>query len=150
MAYVRVSGMVQAFAVTQIIDRPVEQVWKHLTDWSAGPAWLPGVESMHADGETAVDTPISFRTRGKEQTSTITELTPERSVTLTSTQGPVTAAYAYTLERLGDDRTRISLIADVEVRGPLALTAPALRRAIKRTDNVQLDRLKAHIEQAGL
>lgn len=137
--------MVQAFAVTQTIDRPVEQVWKHLTDWSAGPAWLPGVESMHADGET-----ISFRTRGKEQTSTITELTPERSVTLTSTQGPVTAAYTYTLEHLGDDRTRISLAADVEVRGPLAVTAPALRRAIKRTDSVQLDRLKAHVEQAGL
>jgi hypothetical protein len=30
--------MVQAFAVTQTIDRPVEQVWKHLINWSAGPA----------------------------------------------------------------------------------------------------------------
>lgn len=133
--------MVQAFAVTQTIDRPVELVWKHLTNWAGAPAWMPGVESMHADGET-----ISFRTRGKEQTSTITELTPEQSVTLTSTQGPVTAVYTYTLERLAADRTRISLVADIDVRGPLGLTAPALRRAIKRTDSVQLDRLKQHIE----
>jgi hypothetical protein len=104
---------------------------------------------MHADGETAVGTPIGFRTRGKEQTSTITELTPYRSVTLTSTQGPVSAAYAYSLEPLGNDRTRISLAADVEVCGPLALTAPLLRREMKRVDSVQLDRLKQHIEQAG-
>jgi carbon monoxide dehydrogenase subunit G len=134
--------MVQAFTITQTIDRPAEVVWKHLTDWSAAPAWMPGVESMHAEGDT-----LTFRVRGKEQTSTITSLTPGQAVTLTSTQGPVTAAYAYTLESLGDDRTRISLTADVEVRGPLALTAPALRRAIKRADSVQLDRLKRHVER---
>lgn len=141
--------MVQAFAVAQTIDRPVEQVWKHLTDWPAAPSWLPGVESMHADGETAEGTTITFRTRGKSQTSTITELTAGRSLTLTSKQGPVTANYAYTLTPLGADRTRAALTADIEVAGPLGVTAPLLRREIKRVDSVQLDRLKQHIEQGA-
>jgi uncharacterized protein YndB with AHSA1/START domain len=68
--------MTRAFSVSQRIDRPVEEVWSRLTDWEAAPGWMPGVESMSADGPIEVGTNLTFRARGKDCPSEITAVTP--------------------------------------------------------------------------
>jgi hypothetical protein len=71
-----------------------------------------------------------------------------RLLTLTSTQGPVTAAYAYTLAPAGAG-TRIDLVVDVAVTGPLRLLAPVIRAAVARQDGGQLERLTGAVAANG-
>jgi uncharacterized protein YndB with AHSA1/START domain len=131
--------MVQAFRTTREIGRPVDEVWRQLTDWDRAAGWL-GVDSIRADGPTRVGTTLRFTTRGKERTSEIAALDPGRSVTLRSRQGGVTADYTYAVEPHGAG-TRVTLVADVVTRGLWRVAAPAIRVAIRRTDAGQLDAL---------
>jgi uncharacterized protein YndB with AHSA1/START domain len=129
--------MSRAFSVTRQVDRPVEEVWRRLTDWDRAAGWL-GVDGIRADGPTRVGTTLRFVTRGKERTSEITELEPGRSITLRSQQGGVTADYRYTVEPASAG-TRITLTADVRTRGAWAPAGPLIRTAIRRTDAGQLE-----------
>jgi carbon monoxide dehydrogenase subunit G len=138
-----------AFTDEQAIDAVPDAVWAALTDWNGAPHWMPGVESMRADGPLAVGTVLTFVARGKEHTSTVASLEPRRAITLRSVQGGVTADYAYTV-RPGDNPggSAVSLEADVATRGVMTLLAPVIRGAIAREDGDQLTRLKAWVEAA--
>jgi uncharacterized protein YndB with AHSA1/START domain len=129
--------MTRAFAATREIDRPAEQVWARLTDWDRAAGWL-GVDSIRADGPTAVGTTLRFTTRGKERTSEIAALDPGRSITLRSRQGGVTADYTYGVEPTAAG-SRVTLVAEVATRGAWTLAGPMIRTAIRRTDSGQLD-----------
>ena len=131
--------MPTAFAVSRVVDRPAAEVWRRLTDWDHAAGWL-GVDSVAADGPTAVGTRLRVHTRGKDQRSEITDLDPGRSVTLRSQQGGVTADYTYTVEA-SDPGSRLTLVADVGTRGIWTLAGPVLRAVIRRTDQGQLDAL---------
>jgi uncharacterized protein YndB with AHSA1/START domain len=131
--------MTTAFTVSRTVDRPAEEVWRRLTDWEHAAGWL-GVDSVAADGPTAVGTLLRVHTRGREQDSEITRLDAGRSVTLRSQQGGVTADYTYTVEPV-DAGSRLTLVADVVTRGAWSLAGPALRAVIRRTDRGQLDAL---------
>jgi carbon monoxide dehydrogenase subunit G len=137
--------MTRAFAATETIAAAPERVWSVLTDWNRGPQWLPGVDSMRAPSPLVVGSLVTFVARGTERSSTVTELQAPRRITLTSTQGPVTAHYSYTLEPASDG-TRLQLVAEVLVRGPLRLLAPVIRRSIAKEDSAQPARLKALVE----
>jgi carbon monoxide dehydrogenase subunit G len=131
--------MTIAFTSTTLIDRPAEDVWRRLTDWEHAAEWL-GVDSVGAEGPTAVGTRLRVHTRGKEQRSEITVLDPGRSVTLRSQQGGVTADYTYTVEP-ADTGSRLTLVADVGTRGVWTVAGPALRAVIRRSDQGQVHAL---------
>jgi uncharacterized protein YndB with AHSA1/START domain len=133
--------MSKAFAVTQVIDRPAEQVWRVLTDWRRAPDWMSGVDSVTHDGGTT----LRFVARKRERTSEIAAVRPGESITLTSVQAGVRAEYTYTLEPSGDS-TRATLVADVTTTPIWRPVAPALRALIRRTDGGQLDALKRLVE----
>jgi len=137
--------MTRAFESTTEIDQPVARVWHTLTDWDNAPRWMRGIDTMSSDADTAVGATITFRTRGKERTSTISAVDPERSVTLDSVQGGVTARYVYSLEPAGG-RTTARLTADVVAAGRWALLGPLVRAVIRRTDGGQLEALRAVLE----
>jgi uncharacterized protein YndB with AHSA1/START domain len=137
--------MQRAFETETVIDRPVAQVWRELTDWEHAPRWMAGVDTMASDAGTAVGATITFHTRRKVRTSTISAVEPERSVTLDSVQGGVTARYVYRLEPAGA-RTTARLTAEVAAAGPWALLGPVVRAAIRRTDAGQLDALRGVLE----
>ena len=139
--------MTTAFTASTLIDRPAEEVWRHLTDWERAAGWL-GVDSVAADGPTAVGTRLRVHTRGKEQRSEITVLEPGRAVTLRSQQGGVTADYTYRVEA-ADGGSRLTLVADVGVRGAWVLAGPALRAVIRRTDQGQVDALARELATAS-
>jgi carbon monoxide dehydrogenase subunit G len=134
--------MAKAFETEVLIDRPVPDVWRELTDWEGGGRWLPGVDTMRCEGST-----LTFHTRGKERTSTITDVVPGTALTLESVQGGVTARYVYRLEPAGQG-TRARLHADVATRGVTTLLGPVIRAAVRRTDGVQLERLRQVVEGA--
>ena len=139
--------MARTFAVEETIDRPAAEVWEALTDWSNAHRWMPGVDRMEAQGETAEGTEIRFQARNAERASVIARCETGRSIVLRSVQGGVTADYTYELHPAGDGATRVTLVAECRFRGLLLLLmSPLIRHAIRRADSIQLERLKEVVE----
>ena len=134
--------MTEVFTAQTTIDRPVDSVWARLVDWDIAARWMPGVDALRAQGPTAIGTTLVFTTRGKQRTGQIGALDPGRSITLRSIQGGVTADYVYTCTPYGDG-TRVSLVADCRMTGPVRLLSPMIRSAIRRADSGQLDAFAA-------
>ena len=134
--------MTEVFTAETTIDRPVDAVWARLNDWDLAARWMSGVDAMRADGPTATGTTLVFTTRGKKRTGQIAALDPGRSITLRSIQGGVTADYVYACVGHGEG-TRVSLVADCRITGPVRLLGPMIRSAIRRADSGQLDAFAA-------
>ncbi|MDY7106860.1 MAG: SRPBCC family protein [Actinomycetota bacterium] len=138
--------MSQAFAVETTIDRPAIEVWATLTDWDHAHRWMTGIDGIRANGDTAPGTTLTFHARGKDRPAEIASLVPGRAVTVRSTQGGVTADYAYEVSPVDDATTRVTLVADCRTSGLWAALSPLVRRALRRTDGGQLDELKRLVE----
>jgi uncharacterized protein YndB with AHSA1/START domain len=130
------------------ISAPRTEVWRLLTDWSAAPTWL-GVEDVRVDGPLERGARLTFQARGKEQSSTVEEVDPPQLLVLRSVQGRVTADYTYRLREVGTDCTEVSLRIEVDVHGAMAMLAPAIRAAIRRSDGGQLDRFVQLAQRSG-
>ncbi len=139
--------MTRTLSIEERIQRPVDEVWERLTDWANASRWMPGVESMVADGETTTGTKLTFRARGGERSSAIVHCDAGTSIVLRSVQGGVTADYRYEVHDIDGRSTRVTLVADCHIKGLwLRLVSPLLRIAIRSTDGKQLKLLKAMIE----
>ena len=140
--------MTRTLSVAEEIQRPAAEVWEALTDWKNAHKWMPGVEGMSAEGETAEGTKLLFRARGAERSSEIVHCDEGKSIVLRSTQGGVTADYRYEVRDVDGRSTRVTLVADCQVTGLLLrIVSPLLRIAIRMSDGKQLRLLKAMIEE---
>jgi uncharacterized protein YndB with AHSA1/START domain len=137
--------MTEAFSVSTPIAAPPERVWATITDWSRAPEWMPGTSEFRLDGPLRAGASLRYTARGKERTSTVAEVVPERTLTLVSTVGKVHAAYTYVLTPSAGG-TRVDLTADVRTSGAMRLLDGVIRRAIAKEDSSQLDRLRPLIE----
>ena len=134
--------MTVAFSSATTIGQPTGPVWDRLVDWDSAAQWMPGVDALRAEGPLAPGTTLVFTARGKERRGSIVAVEPGRSITLRSIQGGVIADYAY--DCVDDGRgTRVSLVADCSVTGPIRLLGPLIRFAIRRADGGQLDAFAA-------
>ena len=52
--------MTRTLSIEETIQRPAPQVWAALTDWPNAPKWMPGIDGMAADGETAAGTTLTL------------------------------------------------------------------------------------------
>ena len=134
--------MTEVFTAETIIHRSVDTVWARLIDWDSAARWMSGVDALRAHGPTAAGTTLVFTTRGKERTGQIAAMDPGRSITLRSIQGGVTADYVYACARHGEG-TRVSLVAECRMTGPVRLLGPVIRSAIRKADSGQLDTFAA-------
>jgi carbon monoxide dehydrogenase subunit G len=134
--------MTEVFTAETTIDRPVDTVWARLVDWDAAARWMPGVQALRADGPTAPGTTLVFTSRGRDRVGQIAAVEPGRSITLRSQQGGVVADYVYACAPDGAG-TRVSLVADCRMAGPVRLLGPVIRYAIRRADGGQLDAFAA-------
>ena len=138
--------MAQAFVTETTVAAPADRVWATLTDWERAPEWMAGIDTLTTAGPTVPGTEIVFEARGRRRPARIVEVDDGRSLVVRSTQGPVTADYRYEVVAEDDQRSRLRLVADCEVRGPLAVLAPLLRRSLRRTDGGQPAALGALVE----
>ncbi len=134
--------------VEERIERSPDEVWALLTDWSRAHEWMPGIDSITSDGPTEVGTILVFSARGKEHKSEITAVVPGSEVSLTSRKGPVCATYTYSCSSEGSG-TRMRLVSDSEIRGPLKFLGPLLRMAMRRADGGQLRDLKELLQHTA-
>ena len=139
--------MAQTFAVDEVIQRPAPQVWEALTDWPNAQRWMPGIEGITAEGETAEGTKLTSRARGADRTSTIVQCDVGRLIVLRSVQGGVTADYTYEVHEQGEGSARVTLVANCQITGLWwSLVSPLLRLAIRFSDGKQLRLFKAMVE----
>ena len=139
--------MAQTFSVAKVIQRPAPQVWKALTDWPNAHRWMPGIEGVRAEGETAEGTTLTVRARGADRTSAIVQCDVGRLIVLRSVQGGVTADYTYEVHEQGENSARVTLVANCQITGLWwSLVSPLLRLAIRFSDGKQLRLLKAMVE----
>ena len=134
--------MTEVFTAETTIDRPADAVWARLTNWDLATQWMSGVDALSADGPTATGTTLAFTTRGKKRAGQIAAVDPGRCITLRSIQGGVTADYVYTCVG-NSEGTRVSLVANCRITGPVRLLGPIIRSAIRKADSGQLDAFAA-------
>ena len=109
--------MAQAFSVEEIIGRPAPQVWAALVDWPNAHRWMPGIDTIAADGQTAEGTRLTFRARGKDRSSTVVWCVAGQSIVLRSVQGGVRADYAYEVRPHDEGASLVTLTADCQSAG---------------------------------
>lgn len=129
--------MTTAFRAETTIGHPTGAVWERLVDWDTADRWMPGVDAVRAQGPVAAGSTVVFTARGKERRATVAALEPGLSITLRSVQGGVTADYTYRCVAHGQG-TRLGLVADCSMTGPVRLLGPVIRFAIRRADGGQL------------
>ena len=139
--------MTIAFVAEQSIAQPPDRVWKALTDWDEAHRWMNGIDRMSADGPNARGTKVTFHTRGKDRDAEIVAYEEGSVIALRSVQGSVTADYRYEVKPSGDGNTAVTLTADCEARGWLAILGPLIRFGIRRTDSGQLEALRDVVER---
>ena len=119
-----------------------------MTDWDNAHRWMPGIEGMSAEGETAAGTKLTFRARGADRSSTIVHCEVGRSIVLRSVQGGVTADYRYEVDEIDEESARVTLVGECRFKGlGWKIVSPLLRLAIRFSDGKQLRLLKAVVEE---
>ena len=136
------------FSVREHLAYSRKEVWDYLTDFRNAREWMTGVDDLVqvGDGPLEVGTQLRFRARGKERISRVTEFVPEERITLTSTQGGITATYTYALTQSGEG-TEATLDATCEASGTWKLLHPLIVFAMKRSDSSHLANLKKAMER---
>lgn len=131
------------FRVEQLIEAPIDAVWRHLSEPSLMGTWMSGITDMRTvDGRPLSNgSRLLFTARGAERSSEVVAFEPGRRMTLRSTQGSFTATYQYDLHSEGGATTRASLRAECVARGLIVIVAPLIGLLIRKVDGGQLVQL---------
>lgn len=98
------------FTVDRTIARPVEDVWRIMTDWKIAEYWL-GVNRLRPTdlGQAPrAGAELTYLVRGQPQTMSITAWEHHRRLGLAARQGGIVVNYVYEVSE-GDAGTRIQL-----------------------------------------
>lgn len=135
------------YVATLETDRPVEEVFAYLADFSTTQEWDPGVVRAKRGeaGELGVgstfDLVASFLGRENELTYTITEYDAPHAVTLQGENATVVSLDRIATEPAGGG-TRITYDADLSLKGPLRLLDPGLKLVFGRVGDRALEGLR--------
>lgn len=135
------------YTATLETDRPVDDVFAYLADFSTTEEWDPGVvrARRNGGGEVAVGTTFdlvaSFLGRENEITYEVTELDAPRAVTVRGENATVVSLDRITTEP-HEGGTRITYDADLSMKGPLKLFDPVLKLAFDRVGDRALAGLR--------
>jgi uncharacterized protein YndB with AHSA1/START domain len=127
------------------IARPIDVVWSTIIDWPVAGEWMPNMKFCEDPSEIRAGDRIAFRYHDQPSTITIEEVSAPRRLVMRRTNGPVEATFAYDLTE-SPRGTRMHVRADLAAEEGIGLMRPLLRRALARTDRVQLSLLKSLVE----
>ena len=107
--------------VSVMIDRPVEEVWKFITDLSKVPTWDTGVLEVKqtSTGPLGVGSTGEFREKMRNMTISIriTEYDPNRRLSFEHTSGPMKGSImTESIENI-EGKTRFTISHDLKLSG---------------------------------
>jgi uncharacterized membrane protein len=135
-----------------VIKRPRDEVCAFASDPTNAPDWYKNIKAI--DWETsppaAVGSRIRFRAqflgRDLEYTYEVREFEPGRRFVMSTAQGPFPMETTYTWEDAPDGATKMTLRNRGEPSGFAAVTAPVMKRAMRKANEGDLRRLRELLE----
>lgn len=133
-----------AFVAEQFIPRTPHEIWSIVTDWAVADYWL-GVSQLRPlerNKRVKKGSKLMFRVRGRDHVTLVTHFEAPRKLSLSSTQGGITAHYEYTFESAeGGTRARLAARCSAESRW-WKLLVPLVSWLMALTDKKQLQALE--------
>ncbi|MBV9918787.1 MAG: SRPBCC family protein [Solirubrobacterales bacterium] len=135
-------------------ERPREELFTYLSDFSTTREWDPGVVSAERVNGSPVQEGAEFRLvaeflgRRTPITYRIIEYDPPHAVTFLGENSRVTSRDRITFETLGGG-TRITYDAALELKGALKIADPLLGLAFKRVGDRALGGLRRKLASSG-
>jgi uncharacterized membrane protein len=142
------------FEIQVTVDRPVEDVFKYVTDVSKLPDWQSTLSEIRkasngplAIGATLVET-RKFLARRWESTLKVVGYEPNRTFAVESVSGPMQYAMAYRFDGVNGS-TKVTLLGTGEPGPFFKLAEPLVSRAAEREFRGDLETLKDVLESNG-
>jgi carbon monoxide dehydrogenase subunit G len=138
------------FSNTITINRPPAEVFEFLAHFENVPRWNYAISETRkvTDGPVGVGSRFQ-QTRTipslSEETFTVTEFEPQRSLSIRGTVGPFEGDISYLLEPAGTG-TALTNAANLQATGPLRLVAGLATGRVKSAVAENLDALKQILE----
>jgi uncharacterized protein YndB with AHSA1/START domain len=136
-----------------IIDRPVEDVWRFVSDPSNDPKWYQGTMKVRQipEGPTVVGTTfeavIQFRGRSLVAGVRCIVLNPNQEVTWKFTSGLMKRSTdSWRMEPIDEKSTRLTRVFDMSVSGFWRLIQPIVARGTKRAHEAEIHNVKRILE----
>jgi carbon monoxide dehydrogenase subunit G len=136
-----------------IIDRPLEEVWRFVSDPSNDPKWYQGTMKVRQipEGSTVVGTTfeavIQFRGRSLEAGVRCIVLNPNKEVTWKFTSGLMKRSTdSWRMEPIDEKSTRLTRVFDMRVSGFWRLIQPIVVRGTKSAHEAEIHNVKRILE----
>jgi carbon monoxide dehydrogenase subunit G len=136
-----------------LIDRPVEKVWKFVSDPSNNPKWFQGTCEIRptSEGPMAVGTTFEARIQvgGISQAigARCTVLNQNQEITWELTSGATKRSTdTWRMEAMDDKATRLTRVFDLRVSGLWRLIEPIVVRGTKRAHAAEIINVKRILE----
>ena len=134
------------------INQPVDRVFEYVSTPQNDPTWVPASlrhemlspEPMRVGSITEED--VGFLGRRMRYAWEITQYEPPTAFALRSVSGPIPATIRVLLEALDSARTKVTLVAEVQLRGAYKPMEPMMRWVAQRQFGTQLRTLKNLLE----
>ena len=136
------------------IKRPVEAVWKFMTNVENATQWDRGVlgARLTSEGAPGVGSTVETRRRffGRERIGrlTVSEWQPAKTLAFQIKLGQATASQRYTFTAL-ENGTRLTQTAELNFVGWWKLAAPMMVRMLKRDGLEDLANIKRILEMSA-
>lgn len=118
-----------------VIDRPVEEVWKFMSDFSNTPKWSPDIVEMKqtSTGPLGVGSTLLIKHPKQSVKGRVTDYEPNRGFIFEVASGPARGTkVGYSMERI-EQNTRLAYTFDFKLEGLYRLVGPFLTgRATKQ------------------
>jgi uncharacterized protein YndB with AHSA1/START domain len=141
--------------ISNVINRPVEEVFAVASDPETYPKWSPGLIEVKRISEGPIGVGTTWRLVRQalglrlEGDLDLTEYEPNRKFTLDSKSRPFPGEARWTFDAV-EGATRVSVVLQAEPGGFFKLAEPLLRSFTKRTMETELANLKDLVEAHAL
>jgi hypothetical protein len=134
------------------IGRPLDLVFEYVSTPGNDPTWVPASlrHEKLSPGQMRVgsitEEDVGFLGRRMRYAWEIMQYEPPTAFALQSVSGPIPATIRVLLEALDDGRTKLTLVADVRLRGAYKPMEPMMRWVTHRLFGTQLRTLRNLLE----
>lgn len=146
-----VGCLMSQFAGSALINRPVDEVWKFISDPQNAPVWGRGVSDIvvTSKGTVGLGTTLRLRMSGSKMEARIIEYEPPKRLTLEFIAGPVKGSkLSYSVEPV-ENKTRLTRDLEMRLSGMWRLMQPILTRREIRDRELGINNVRRILEAQG-
>ncbi len=148
MQRARESGSASAVSESIELEVPVSTAYNQWTQFEEFPRFMESVEQVRQLDDTHLHWRASVAGKPEEWDSEITEQIPDQRIAWRSTSG-VRNAGVVTFDKIGENRTRVTLQMDYDAQTPVEKIGGAMG-AVELTAKGNLKRFKDLVERSGV